>query len=189
MSFKEVLPSENRALNILQIPNIDGKIKSISPLRSIKELTNIQEIADISEIDQDIAERFIKTQGLINKLHESGISENRIVPAIPDPVSEETSMEDSMEDSSRIKIKKEIEFEDKIEKILMMGIEKENKKLKALKEIKKSHDLIREDKIQQYDSLVQQLENRNMIDSSDEVKNIQVNIVKYTCCFTCFQRR
>ena len=171
MSFKEVLPSENRALNILQILNIDGKIKSISPLRSIKELTNIQEIADISEIDQDIAERFIKTQGLINKLHESGISENRIVPAIPDPVSEENSMEDS----SRIKIKKEIEFEDKIEKILMMGIEKENKKLKALEEVKKSHDLVRENKIQQYNSLVKQLENRNMIDSSDEVKNIQVS--------------
>ena len=170
MSFKGVL-SENRALNILQIPNIDGNIKSISPLKSIKELTNIQEIADISEIDQDIAERFIKTQGLINKLQEPGISENRIVPAIPDPVSEE----DSMEDSSRIKIKKEIEFEDKIKKILMMGIEKANKKLKALKEVKKSHDLVRENKIQQYDSLVQQLENRNMIDSSDEVENIQVS--------------
>ena len=53
---------ENRGLNIA------GTIKSISPLKSIKELTNIQEIADISEIDQDVAERFINPQGLVNSL-------------------------------------------------------------------------------------------------------------------------
>ena len=171
-------------MSILQNPNIDGVIKSISPLKSIKELTNIQEIEDISEIDQDIAERFIKTQGLINKLQESGTSENRIVPAIPDPVSEEDSIEDSMEDSSRIKIKKEIELQEKIEKLLTKAIEKAEKKLQALKLMKKSYDLAREKKLDEYHSLVKQadtpmLDNRNMIDDySGEVKSIQVNIVK-----------
>ncbi len=157
--------------------NIAGTIKNISPLKSIKELTNIQEIADISEIDQDVAERFIKTQGLVNSLDDKMVSENRIVPAIADPVSEEDSIENS---NSMVKIKKEIEDENKIKKILEKGIRMEKKKLLALKEVKESHDFIRENKIQKYKSLVDQLKNRNIIDSSGEVKDIQVR------CFCCF---
>ena len=150
--------------------NIEGTIKSIFPLKSIKELTNIQEIDDISEIDQDVAERFIKTQGLVNSLDDKMGSENRIVPAVADPVSEE----DSEEDSPMVKIKKEIEDENKIKRILEKGIRKEKKKLQALEEVKESHDFIRENKIQKYKSLVDQLKNRNIIDSSGEVKDIQV---------------
>ena len=156
------------------LPDIEGKIKSISQLKSIKELTNIQEIADISEIDQDVAERFIKTQGLVNTLDKSK-QENKIVPAMPDPVSEEDSMESSMEDSSMVnKLKKEIEDENKMRDILEKGIRKEKKKLLALEKVKESHDVEREKKIQKYKSLVDQLKNRNIIDSSKEVQDIQV---------------
>ena len=147
-------------------------------MKSIQELTNIQEIADISEIDQDVAERFIKAQGLVNTLDKSRLSENRIVPAIPDPVSEENSYEDSMEENSSVeKLKKEIEEEDRIEKILKKGIEEESRKLKVLEDVKESHDHARENKITQYNLLVQQLKNRNIIDSSEEVKDIQVGMI------------
>ena len=81
-----------------------------------------------------------------------------------------------MEDSSRIKIKKEIEFQEKIDKLLTKAIEKAEKKLKALKLYKKSYVLALKNKNEQLDKLGM-LDNRNMIDEySDEVKSIQVII-------------
>merc|ERR1712147_611189 len=71
------------------------------------------------------------------------------------------------------KIKKEIENENKMRDILEKGIMKEKKKLLALEKVKESHDAEREKKIQKYKSLVDQMKNRNIIDSSEEVQDIQ----------------
>ena len=167
--------SENRGLKLpfnkdfQKLLKMD-RIKRITPVKSIKEVKNIQEIDSIEEIDEDVAESFIKTHGLVNTLDESEDeeAENRIVPALPD------SEEDSPGNSEISKIKKEIENEDEIVNILQGGIEKERQRLKVLEDVKQSHDDTRNSKIEEYNKLVQELENRNMIDSSEEVEDIQV---------------
>ena len=84
------------------------------------------------------------------------------------------SEEDSPGNSEISKIKKEIENEDEIVNILQGGIDKERQRLKVLEDVKQSHDDTRNSKIEEYNKLVQELENRNMIDSSEEVEDIQV---------------
>ena len=159
-----VVDHDTPSLSLENIKNVEEvahmkEIKKLLPVKNIQKVKNIHEIKNIQKIKEDVAENFIQSEGLFNQLQD-----------IKDLVDEETKIH--MEELEQI-----IAKEEAVEEIIDEGIEAEEKKIEVLEEVKQMHEENKQDKLSEYNEIVELVQNALQ---HHNVESVQVyNLIEF----------
>ena len=176
--------------NIQKIKNMEA-IKKMLPVKNMQEIINIDEVKHIEEIDDEVADKFIDDESLVNVITgNDGYGEDDIIGTVDGDEGgyAEEEFHDDFLDAEGIPLKGElddpeavdlvdgIENEEEIVSLLEGKKETEEAKLNVLEEVQERHVVKRDHLIAKYRGLADQIEER----LNEGVEDIQASYNKLT---------
>ena len=171
--------------NIQKIKKMEA-IKKMLPVKNMQEIINIDEVKHIEEIDDDVADKFIDDESLVNVITgNDGYGEDDIIGTVDGDEGGygEEEFHDDLLDAEGIPLKGElddpeaidlvdgIEDEEEIVSLLEGKKETEEAKLDVLEEVQERHVAKRDHLLAKYHGLAAQIEER----LNEDVEDIQAS--------------